>query len=148
MSTFNAAEVVEPLDYDFGRHADAKGTITDPSPGRVAEFGRALLQHQQRVNALAPELAADADTGDRLTALAELSESMEKAGAAREEAEIYAALCSGAPSADDIMSLPYRLRESFYAWLRDEITPNGATGNAGSAAAAAMFLAAAGQPQG
>jgi hypothetical protein len=71
VSTFEG--VADPMKYDFGRWAKAKGAITEPNSTQVGEFGRAMLAHQRRVNDLLPQLGGEAPENDRLAALEQFS---------------------------------------------------------------------------
>ena len=124
MTKFNAKDAVEPLDYDFTPYSDAKGTVAEPSDEQVATFYGALAAQLQE--SLPPERMEGIDvtdpydvsklfltlTGDEYKAMYDRL------------LELHVAVCSGAPSRDDLEALPYRLRRAWYGmvqgWLRPE----------------------------
>jgi hypothetical protein len=123
MAGFNAADAVDPFEYNFAPYADAKGTIPEPSDGQVNAFyaglGAALKE------GLGEDRVRDVDLTDR-AALAKLQaeltvDDMNKVSDAY--LNLYAAVCSNEPSRDDLEALPYRLRAVFYGSIQGWLSP-------------------------
>lgn len=132
MASFNVGDVIDPLDYDFTvlakkygvtELAGVKGTVPEPTDDQIIRFGRAMIAHEQRRRAMDPQLSLPEDaTGDQyLEAAAKYAEAIAAEGLSRAEAEIFAELCSGKPTADQLMLMPPRARQGFYKYLRDEV---------------------------
>jgi hypothetical protein len=132
LAGFDAASVVEPLDYTLRPHVDKAGTIREPNDRQIADY---LAGYQQMVkdyrDKLPDELVAgigNPDVGAILDATAELdTELVIKLNT--EVAGLVAALCSGDPSKDEILGLPPRIRAMFCAWVQKEVmSPEAAPG--------------------
>lgn len=124
---FDAVKAAEPLDYSFGRFAPGcSGTITEPSDTQIARFWVGLRQitAEARRHAAATRKALGAVGGaeDPGGAVEALDDAEAVTALHRRLAETYADLCSGRPSAEDILALPQRFRASFYEWIRTEVT--------------------------
>jgi len=121
MGSFNASSVVEPLDYNFTKYGAGKGVIKEPTDEQLFEFTKASIVLARSIRKLAPDLEDDASEEEVLEAWEDVNSSAQVAETARREAEIFADLCSGKPSADDLMKLPRRLRAAFYRWINGEV---------------------------
>jgi hypothetical protein len=130
MAKFDAGSsaVAEPLDYDFSLFKAGKGTITEPNDDQIRLFGVQQVLLQRKVIAVSPELGDDATLDQRLEAIATAGQSEVLASHAADEAAIYADLCSGKPSAGELLKLPPRHRQRFYKWLQEEINPEADAG--------------------
>lgn len=149
MATFNAASILEPLDYDFtalANHpnnirelADAKGTTPEPTSERVQAFLQASAREMQRLRREARAAVADAETGKDDPAgdasdaeLAAVAGTDAKRGteARKREAAMYSRLCSGDPSAATLLKLPHRHMAAWCGWLLKEVMdPEAVTGD-------------------
>src|SRR5581483_4983800 len=128
MAQFDAASVVEPLDYDFTHFRAGKGTIKEPSDEQIRLFGIQQVIQQRKIVQASPDLDDDATVDDRLAAIEKAGQSEALVSYAADEAAAYADLCSGKPSVAELLKLPPRVRNAFYKWLRDEINPEAEAG--------------------
>jgi hypothetical protein len=148
MPSFNAASVVEPLDYDLTAYVPGrKGVLKEPSDDQLTAFERAFYKETQRLRKLLGPLPDGDDPDEYLVAL----EKRENAAVSAEvnrtwkiQAAFYAGLCSGEPSEADIMALPRRVRVHFFRWLREELVNPEAEAGAGTAEVISLPSAAAG----
>lgn len=128
MAGFDAGSVVEPLHCKLKPYADFDADIPEPSTIQVQEFVNARNVEIERVRARAKDLPDDA-TAEQLAAI--LPPDVIEADR-RRSAEIYSAVCSGKPSADDLMKLPHREFQVFTAWLLEELLNPEAAAGAGN----------------
>jgi hypothetical protein len=159
MSAFNAATVVEALDWSFEPMVAARGTVREPTDDQIVAFLTgvkdlvARLHEEARQRAagsaeapgtdLVPAGAGGRDPADIVDAIEELDPAV--VGVFHKElAGIFAALCSDSPSAETLLSLPMRIRVMFYAWLRQEVMSPEAAPGAGNAQVTPLRSAAAG----
>jgi hypothetical protein len=120
MAGFKAEGVVEALDYDFRPFVNAHGTIPEPTDKQIAGF---LQGFKDMAKEAEKELPTDIDTTDpaaMLAALDSLDSSVVEKMMGR-MSEIFAALCNGTPSAEQIADLPMRVRSIFFNWLQTEV---------------------------
>lgn len=147
---FNAAEEVDPLDYDFTTLKPlpeglekAKGTVPEPSNERLEAFGRRFNRLQQLMNeaddarlsreAAALDKPAAKSKKSAMTTLdalekwtTENSEQGEELPPELKKAEqVYIDLldyvCQGSPSRAEIAAMPGRTRAAFMGWLVGEL---------------------------
>lgn len=123
MVQFNAANAVEPLDYNFSPFVEAKGTVPEPTDEQVADFYANL--GNQLENALGKERTEGVDLTDPqqvgklfMSLTADDHRSMYEA-----LLKLHAAVCSNQPTEDDLRALPFRLRQSFYGMLQEWLRP-------------------------
>jgi hypothetical protein len=128
MGKFNAASVVEPLDYDFTHFKAGKGTITEPTDNQIRLFGVAQVMLQRQVVQAVPDTDDDASLDEKLAAIEKAGSAQALVDYANTEAAMYADLCSGKPSGPELLKLPPRVRNAFYTWLRGEISPEAEAG--------------------
>jgi hypothetical protein len=117
VATFNAGTEVEPIQYDFTFCDAGKGTVPEPSEDQLEAWTRGVAEL-----GLAALAAAGGDDGEQMSTREWLARQVEiPPGSLRQDAEkaaqVYAAVCSNQPSADDLMKLPIRYRTAFYGWL-------------------------------
>jgi len=152
MATFDAAAIVEPLNWTFAAFVPgAEGCITEPDDKQIARFWADLRKLTADTARHAEELSrahADArtDGGDEHQDRTAADEDDVEAAVElhRRTAEIYSALCSGSPSEKEILSLPMRIRIPFYTWLRKEVMDPEAVAGGGKAQVANLRSVAAG----
>jgi hypothetical protein len=143
MAGFNAGSVVEPLDYDFRPFVDAHGTITEPTDAKIAAYLDGIKAIIKKAEGLIPEGVDENDPGALVKALDNL-EASAVVGVMGEMAELYSKLCSGKPTKAQILNLPMRIRQVFFAWLQSEVmSPEVVTG-AGNGAVTQLPRAVAG----
>lgn len=150
MATFNAASILEPLDYDFtslagepnniSELADARGTTPEPSSPQVQAFFQASAREVQRVQREARKALADAEAAeasgepvpeptDAELAAQDKAEEKRAEASRRRQAAMVSKLCSGNPSAEILMKLPHRMASAYGEWLVGEINdPEAVTG--------------------
>ena len=144
MPGFNAATVVEPLDYTFEPFVKgATGTVKEPNDDQIAQFLTDVKAFTAKFRDMVPEDVDQDDPAQVIAALNDLDPQVVKT-ANGEAAEIFAALCSGAPSKAVLLKVPPRIRNIFYAWLQQEVMSPEAVPGGGSAQAPTLQPAAAG----
>lgn len=129
MAGFKAEGVVEALDYDFRPYVNAQGTIPEPTDKQITTFMVGLKKTYEDAKGEVPE---DADLSDPIAALDSLDPEAQMAGLTHLNG-IYAELCSGTPSAEQISQLPLRVRGIFFAWLQGEVMAPEAVPGGGTA---------------
>jgi hypothetical protein len=158
LAKFNAATVVEALEWTFRPLLKAEGTITEPTDDQIVTFltdvkalvARLHEKARQRAAAEAGEPGTDLvlagtgrDPADLVDAIEELDPSV--VGEFHQElAGIFAALCSGEPDKETLLKLPMRIRVVFYSWLREQVMNPEAAPGAGNAQVTTLRSAAAG----
>lgn len=131
MAGFNAAAVVEPLEYTLRPHVDKAGIIREPTDRQIADYLAGFKKLIKDFRGQMPDGLVAGGTSDIaaiLTAVEDLDpEVILKFNA--ETAALFADLCSGDPSKDDILALPPRIRAMFLAWVQREVmSPEAAPG--------------------
>jgi hypothetical protein len=158
MAKFNAATVVEALEWTFEPLLPAKGTIREPTDDQIVKFLTDVKALVARLQDKARQRAADAagepgtdlvpagtgrDPADLVDAIEELDPSV--VGEFHQElAGIFGELCSGEPGKDLLLQLPMRIRVVFYSWLREQVMNPEAAPGAGNAQVTTLRSAAAG----
>ena len=128
MAGFNAAEVVEALDFDFTAFNGPKGTIPEPSNKQVKIFfnrmrDTALATRRDAATLDEDELLSDEDAAN--LALAAFDETSEKHN--QDVVNAVVMVCSNIFSYEDLDNLPFRVQNAFMAWLVVQIRPEEAT---------------------
>ena len=120
MAGFEAQGVVEALDWDFNPYVAARGTIPEPTDNQIAAFLTGVKATIKEVEADLPDGITENDPVALLAMMEDLdpAKTIEQIG---KMAEIYSALCSGTPTVEQIMALPMRVRNIFFAWLQAEV---------------------------
>lgn len=146
MPKFNAADVVESLEWDFtAAGVKAKGVVPEPSDRLIGDFLDGLKRLFEESKDMLPAGADEAN----LTAEQMLEAMSAVTGDAFVElmdktAGLFAQLCSGCPDKAQLLALPMRVRVQFYGWLQGEVVnPEVGTG-AGTAQVKPLRSAAAG----
>jgi hypothetical protein len=143
MPKFEAAGVVEALDFDLRPYVDAHGTIPEPSDRQVAEFMNGMKKVVKEQQDHIPAGVDPNDPAQLLQALNDLDpETVIKLMA--EMSGVYAKVCSGTPTKTQIQGLPIRVRQIFFGWLQSELLNPEAAPGAGNGAATTPPLAVAG----
>lgn len=128
---FDAGTIVEPLNWTFVKvtkdEAD-QGTIAEPSDKAIKKLFRELaklntelvtnLGLDPKVATVPQVLQALGDIPDDATEELSLDTHLRKL------TELFAELCSGSPSVEQLEKLPLRIRIPFFNWLREELRPN------------------------
>jgi hypothetical protein len=141
---FNAATVVEALDWTFEPHVPgAKGVIPEPNDQQIADFLTGIKALTEGLQTEMPEAIDPANTAEMMLALDDLDPQL-VVRIHDQMAGIYAALCSGQPSKELILRLPTRIRILFYGWLQQEVMSPEAAPGGGNAQVATLRSAAAG----
>jgi hypothetical protein len=127
---FDAASVVEPLDWTFVKITNDpadQGTITEPDDRMIdslfkglATLNKELQAKLQTAITVTPETAMEV-----VSKMPDGSESDFGVESYLEELNhLFAAVCSGSPSAAQLARLPLRFRMPFFTWLMGELRPN------------------------
>jgi hypothetical protein len=129
MPGFNAGTVVEPLDWTFEPFVPgATGTVKEPNDDQIAQFLTDVKAFTAKFSDMVPDDVDGDDPAQLIAALNDLDPQIVKT-VNGEAAEIFAALCSGEPSAETILQVPPRIRNMFYGWLQQEVmSPEAAPG--------------------
>jgi hypothetical protein len=145
MPGFNAATVVEPLDYRLEPFVQKHGRIKEPSDRQIADFLEGLKGAMKLADEALPgaeTLDTEADPAAMLAVLDQLSGDA-LVRVLDELTGLYATLCSGDPSKEDLLALPLRHRTAFFGWLMGEVvSPEGGTAAGGMPAAGLPHAAA------
>jgi hypothetical protein len=140
---FTAVSVVEPLAFDFSPYTAASGTIREPTDRQIGDF----LKGVKRITKAAQRETPKAVPGDDPSALLDAIDDLDPETVVtlmRDMAEVYAELCGGNPSAQQILELPLRVRQAFFAWLQQEVMAPEAAPGGGKAQVRNLRSAAAG----
>jgi hypothetical protein len=144
MAKFDAATVVEPLDWTFEPFVPgAKGVITEPTDEQISKYLNDFKAMGAEIRDKVPDAPDGTNPADLMAALDDL----DLDGVAELTAKmagIVAGLCSGSPSADTILALPPRRRTMFYGWLQQEVMSPEAAPGGGRAQVRTLRSAAAG----
>lgn len=133
MPAFNAGTVVEPLDYDFRTKDNPNGkygTVKEPTDRQLAEYLAGVKNLVAQFKGQIPEglITGNPDVGELMDAVEDLDPEIVVTFHAS-LAGLFAELCSGEPSREDIIGLPIRIRGMFYTWLQREVmAPEAAPG--------------------
>lgn len=129
MPTFDAGSVVEPIDFDFSPLADephliaglagVTGTVKEPSAVQVQAYVNESRRELVRMRKEAG--IVDEDDADAVIAALEKMNPERTRESQRQSAEILSALCSGFPSVDHLMLLPYRVMHAFGEYLSEQV---------------------------
>lgn len=122
MAAFDAGSAVEPMAYDFTTtpSGQGKGVVPEPSTKDMKNFQKAFA-------AITRE-AAKLDVEDIAKTSDEEFELLQKKGeelGERLDAAI-AKLCKDKPSAEEVATLPFRLKTAFSRWLMEQFNPESA----------------------
>lgn len=128
VAAFNAATVVEALDWSFEPFVAAKGVIREPTDEQIAAYLADVKAIGLEIKEKVPDAPDGNDPVGLMGALEDLDLDIVAALTGR-MAGITAALCSGEPSREQILALPPRRRTMFYGWLNAEVmSPEAAPG--------------------
>lgn len=133
MPSFNAGSVVDPLDYDFTAFNGGKGTIAEPTDAQVGDFMqgmRDLMREAREITGAAGVDMSDATLAELGVALDQLDSEVYQ-DFARKMGRLHAGLCGAQPTYEDIMAVPVRIRNLFFAWLSGEVMNPEAKSGAG-----------------
>lgn len=144
MPQFDAGSVVEPLECKLKPYTDFDDAIPEPSDKQVGVFLRGLREIMADARELSgADLTAGTDPNEVVKALDVLDPEKFVEITSR-WAALYADLCSGRPSKAQILAVPLRRRQLFYAWLQEEVLSPEAGPGAGNGQAPRLPLRAAG----
>ena len=124
--------MVEALDYSFLPYTDAKGTIREPTDKQIASFLTGVKKVVKESEDKLPSTVDAADPSSVMEALDDLDPE-DMVSLLGKMAGLYADLCSGDPSKAQILALPMRVRQQFFAWLQTEVMSPEAGPGAGRA---------------
>jgi len=135
---FKASEAVSPLEYDFHPHVDAKGVTPEPSTDQIVQLQVAQKAALEKLGIDTDEVDND-DQGNMqslMDMMAGLSEEQlyeiqdeqadavaEVCGAERGETDADGGVywSGGNPSRDEIIALPFRIRQAYFGWLMGQL---------------------------
>jgi hypothetical protein len=129
MAKFNSSEVVEALDYDLTAHAGPKGTVPEPSEAAIAKlFTRIRSEVAKEIESFGVTLEEEVQTPERLLELMSSFDEQKVLTAANVMTDIFGELCAGSPTKEQLKELPFRVRNAFFTWLMEELSPPGSSG--------------------
>lgn len=145
MPAFNAADVVEALEWDFhGAGVKAKGVTPEPTDRQIGDFLDGLKKLFEGSRELLPgDVSAAATPEQMLEAMSAVTGDAfvdMMAGIAG----LFAELCSNKPTKDQLLALPLRVRVHFYGWVQSEVVNPEAVTGGGNAQVMSLRPAAAG----
>jgi hypothetical protein len=157
MPAFDAGAVVEALEWDFtGKQgtktvpgwprglANARGVISEPTDAAIGRFLDGLKKlYSEAQKTLTADLPEDATPDQMLEALSSVTGDAFVQLMA-DIAALFAELCGGSPSKDQLLLLPMRARVRFFAWVQQEVVSPEAGPGAGTAVVRSLPSAAAG----
>lgn len=123
MSSFDAGNIVEPLDYDFTKFGGRKAEIPEPDEELVIEMYAEMDALTKEVAASFVELPENPSAQDLVGALNLVTMSEAYKPMLEGMTKIYAKLCSGSPSEDELKQLPPRIRGLFFQWMAQQMRP-------------------------
>jgi hypothetical protein len=142
---FNAATVVDPLEYTFRPHVDLDGIIKEPNDRQIADYMAGVKKLTKAIQEKLPAALVNPETD--ITEMFNAVEELDPEIVVEFHdgmAGIFAALCSGTPSKKQILQVPIRVRVMFYGWLQNEVMSPEAASGAGTAANVTKLPARAG----
>lgn len=107
---FVATEVVEEMTYDFRPHADASGTIPEPSNKQVERFRHSLMASVEELGIDPEQMRTGKIDYEQVGAL------MEKAGQVEQHLLDAVADLTGIANST-LNALPYRIQAAFVGWI-------------------------------
>jgi hypothetical protein len=120
--SFDALQVVEPLQFTFVPYMDLTGTVPEPSEAQLGKFFADMIEVSKTAAEAVQGLDASSSPDQMLAAIAKLPDGG-VAGMMSRMNRPYADLCSGFPSEEQLGKLPPRVRLAFFAWLSGELNP-------------------------
>jgi hypothetical protein len=122
---FDAAIVVQPLDWDFSAFGGGKGVVPEPSDKAIDTLFKDLAKVTQEMLSKAgvTELAQDASAEQVMQSLSDLPDGLGIEKMVSGFTKAFAKMCQNQPSAIQLNKLPMRVRMRFYIWLIQEIRP-------------------------
>lgn len=148
MPKFEAASVVEPLNYDFAPYVAASGVIDEPNDRLVGTFMAGLQSLMKtglgQMGLDAKDLADAAEDPDKMMEAISGLQPDEYVKVMDQMADLHAKLCGGRPTKAQLLKLPLRVRVLFYGWLQREVMSPEAATPAGIAAVTPLQRAAGG----
>lgn len=121
MAGFDASQVVEALAYTFKPFLNQEGVIREPTDQQISDFLAGMKALTLEMRDEIPQLKdTDPEDIDLLGAMESLDPEM-TIHMASKLSVVYEALCSGKPSKEDLLRLPPRIRNVFYAWLQKQV---------------------------
>lgn len=123
------------LRYDFKRFGGVQGIIPDPSDEQIEAFMVRLREVAREFGDEEATVDVDTADADELNAMLE-GDGLRLADAQRAVCDAISELCQGSPNADQLLRLPFRVRQGFMAWLqRKLLSPEASAADTGAAPA-------------
>lgn len=116
--TFDAGQY-GTLRYDFKKFGGTQGIIPDPSDKMIEDFMRGLRDAAKEFGA--EDVDTDAMTPEQLQDLMDDDENLKIEEAQRKIAELLGELTQGSPSAEQLLALPFRVRQGFMRWIQGKL---------------------------
>lgn len=109
---------LEPMSYDFTAHGGPKGVVPEPSQQEFRAYTRGLIKVQVKAKEIETAYDKEDATEEDLTAAGDLAEQLEA-----DIDKLVADLCHDHPTLEEVQALPFRVKNAFSKYLRDEFTP-------------------------
>lgn len=120
---FDAATIVEELDYDFTKFGGRKATIPEPDDARIIAMYSAMDSLVKDIAGSFVQLPENPSASDLVDSLNQLTMSESYGPMLDGMTKIYAELCSQSPSEDELKKLPPRVRALFFQWMAKQLRP-------------------------
>jgi hypothetical protein len=128
MAKFNSGEVIEALDYDLTAHAGPLGTVPEPTDAAIIRlYKRVREEVTKEIEAFGVTLQEDVQSPEALLELMGSFDEEKVLKASEIMIDIFAELCAGSPTKPQLVALPFRVRNAFFAWLMGELNPPGSS---------------------
>lgn len=123
MAGFDAGSAVDPMEYDFTSVPGGvgKGVVPEPSTKEMKDFQKeyaAIMRRGQQLD-VSDEDALKMTEKEFATFQAKVAKIGEELD------ECIARLCKNTPSAEEVATLPFRVKTAFSKWLMEQFAPEG-----------------------
>lgn len=117
--TFDAGQY-GTLRYDFKKFGGKMGTIPDPSDEMIEAFMRGMRDTAKEFQN-GEDVDVDNLSQEELAELMDDDSRMRIQEAQVKIAELTGALCQDSPGQDELLALPFRVRQGFLRWLQGKL---------------------------
>lgn len=108
------------LRYDFKTFGGIQGIVPDPSDEQIEAFMRGMREMAKKYGG-DEDLDVDNLSAEQLQDLLEDDSNLRITEAQQEIAELTSELTSGSPNKEQLLALPFRVRQGFLRWLQTKL---------------------------
>jgi hypothetical protein len=123
LPSFDAATVVEPMDYDFTKFGGRKGDIPEPNEDQVISLYSSMDELVKELAGEFVQLPKNPSATELVDSLNQLTMSESYKPMLDGMTVIYARVCSDTPSEEELRQLPPRIRALFFQWVAKQLRP-------------------------